>query len=108
MSPLELDLPSRNTYPTGRPAPARDARSIELESPRDRFLVHDFQVFDDARDGIVLRAKPEQLGVVATGSRAAHEYGLGEQALPPERGQSARVEVFRVRAPEAHAGVLDQ
>ena len=45
--------------------------------------------------------------MVAIAFGFAHQNSLGKQSLPPQRDQSARVQMSGMNAPETHTGILN-
>ena len=106
MTPLEVDLASRH-IDVFCGAARRNPGGLEPVSPLDRFGVHGLEIRHDERYRSGLRAEPGQLGMMPISFCRLLQNRLGEQTLPPQRDQPARIEMPRMKAPETHAAILD-
>lgn len=79
---------------------------VEPVAARQGFGVHRPEILRHEANGVALPAETDQLRVADVAPCSAHQHGLGEQTFPPQRGQPASVQVFRVKTPQAHGGLL--
>ena len=102
MAPLVCHLPLCYPYGAGS-AGAVDPVGVEAVAAHDRLRVDAVQVGGNRGGRRRLSPEPFQLGMAPVAARPAEQHGLRQQALAPRRRETARVEVLRMQAPDAHA-----
>ena len=101
MTPLEVNLALRQ-LDLFRCAARRDSGRVEPVSPLDRFGMHGLEILCDEGYRRGLFSEPGQLGMMPVSFRRLFQNRLGEQALPPQRDEPARIEMLRMNAPQTH------
>jgi hypothetical protein len=101
MVPLKIELPTSHDNPPGRVGPA-EFSGIEVIASTHCLSEHDGQIRIDRSYRARMGAEACELGVVAISAGAATQHRLGEQRFAPERHESTRIEMTRVKGPESH------
>jgi hypothetical protein len=98
-TPFELQLTASDRETAGRPS-ATDPRGGKTVATAHGLVVDDSQILGDAAHGTRVVPEPAQLRVMGVPLRPPPQYGLGEQAFPPQRNETAGIQVAGMQAPE--------
>ena len=104
MLPFVRDL-SRGRCDHDGSAHRPDLAGVERISAAFGLEQHRGQISVDCRARRGMRLEAEQLRMMTIASRLLAQYGACQQPLAPERHQTLRVEVFRMKRPEAHCAL---
>ena len=101
MPPFILDLPASYHDDTGH-ARATDFRGREAVTAKQRFCMNNAQVFGDRTDWRAQPLKSFQLRMMDVPFRLTFQDGLCEEAFTPQGYETARIQIFWMKRPEAH------
>jgi hypothetical protein len=105
MTPLVTQLASRYRnylYIACDIAGAANPSSIEVVSASRGFVVNNLKVRRDGLRGIAGLLESQELRMVKISVRSASQYRLRQQRFPPERDETAGIEISGMERPQSH------
>src|SRR5262249_30309475 len=101
VTPLVSNLAARHSN-RPRAATTADLAHFEAVAAGQRLDVNRTQILDNRADMRRLRAKSDQLRMMAISVSLAAQHLLREERVTPQCHKAARVEVLGMKAPETH------
>jgi hypothetical protein len=81
---------------------ATNLSSIEVVSASRGFVVNNLKVRRDGLRGIAGLLESQELRMVKISVRSASQYRLRQQRFPPERDETAGIEISGMERPQSH------
>jgi hypothetical protein len=85
---------------------ARNSGTVKLVATRPRLFANSTKIFRNCRHGRLRLAKANQLRVMPVTPGCSSQDGLRKQTFAPDSHEAGSIQVFRVQAPDSHAGKI--